>query len=185
MSTMDLHSEFAAAETEVRPSPFGHIVDGLNALGSILVFLMMLVILTDVAGRGLFNRPLHGVSEMIGMAVIVLVFAQLASTLRHGRMARAELFIDPLKARRARAGHALQGLFELVGAAVFAVIVYATWPLLVDAWQTNEFTGTPGLFTAPVWPMKLVVVVGATLTGLQYLVFALASLRFAATGRKG
>jgi TRAP-type mannitol/chloroaromatic compound transport system permease small subunit len=177
-------SEFSsAASHSISATPFGWIVDGLNALGSVLVFVMMTVILADVVGRGLFNKPIHGVAELIGMAVIVLVFSQLASTLRHGRMARAELFLDPLKEHRARAGFALQGVFELIGVFCFAVIVFATWPVFVEDWTTNDFKGTPGLFTAPTWPMTLVVVVGATLTGLQYLTFAVASFRHAFKGR--
>jgi TRAP-type mannitol/chloroaromatic compound transport system permease small subunit len=151
-------------------SAFGKVVDGFNAVGGVLIFLVMLLTVADVFARNALGRPIDGVSELIGSAVIMIVFTQLASTLRHGRMSRAELFIEPLIARRPRAGHLLQAVFGVVGALVCAVLVYATWPKLVYAWTTDEFMGVEGIFTAPMWPMRLCVVLGAALTLVQYLV---------------
>ncbi len=176
-------SEFAApdAADKRKPSLFGRLVDGLNALGSLLIFAMMLLILADVARRTFANRPVYGVAEMIAMSVIILVFLQLSSTLRHGRMARAEIFIDPFRRKRPKAGNLLQALFDLAGACVCAIIAWFTLPLMIDAYRNAEYLGTVGLFTAPVWPMRLAVFAGATLTALQYLVNATASLRAART----
>ncbi len=160
-------------------SPFGRVVDGFNAVGGVLIFLVMLLTVADVLARNAFGRPIDGVSELVGAAVIMIVFTQLASTLRHGRMSRAELFIDPLIARRPRAGHLLQAAFGLVGALVCAVLVYATWPKLAYAWSTDEFMGVEGIFTAPMWPMRLCVVLGALLTLLQYVVLVWRDLAIA------
>jgi TRAP-type C4-dicarboxylate transport system permease small subunit len=159
------------------PSPrrpaavFGWLIDGANALGSVLIILLMLLILSDVASRGLFNRPLHGVSELVGMSVIIVVFAQLASSARHGRMARAEIFIDDFRARNPRAGAVLQSLWNAIAVLVCAIVCVATVPSLLEAWRTSEFIGNEGLFTAPVWPMRLAVVLGSSLTAAQYGVF--------------
>lgn len=153
-------------------SPFGVLVDGANAVGSVLILMLMLLILADVASRGLYNQPIHGVAELVGMSVIVVVFSQLASSARHGRMARAEIFIDGWRQANPRGGALLQTVWNLCGAAVCAILAVSTWPGLVEAWRTGEFIGNQGLFTAPVWPMRLAVVVGAALTTLQYLVFA-------------
>jgi len=182
MSTTSLEAPLpgpAATNPEAaapRTSAFGWLVDGANALGTALIFLLMLLILSDVGSRTFFNAPIHGVAELVGMSVIVVVFSQLASSARHGRMARAEIFIDDYRLRNPRAGAAVQVLWNLAGVAVCTIICYATWPKLVDAIVTDEFIGNQGLFTAPVWPMRLAVVAGAALTGVQYLVFAWRSL---------
>lgn len=168
----------AQTEPAVRAplSPFGLLIDGANAVGSILIFLLMLLILWDVASRGIYNRPVHGVAELVGMSVIVVVFSQLASSARHGRMARAEIFIDAFRVQSPRAGALLQSLWNLAGVVVCLILAWSTWPKLVDAWATSEFIGNLGLFTAPVWPMRFAVVVGTALTCLQYLVFLYRSL---------
>lgn len=162
---------------------FGRAVDGFNAVGGLLIFLVMLLVVADVAARNLRGTPIDGVSELVGASVIMIVFTQLASTLRHGRMSRADLFIGPFTQRRPAAGHTLHALFGMVGIFVCGVLVYAGWPKLVYAWTTDEFMGVEGIFTAPMWPMRLCIVLGAGLTLLQYLVVVIDDLRIAFGGR--
>lgn len=174
-----------AAESEgpvasARPTtPFGWLVDGMNGVGSILIFAVMILIVADVLARDLLNRPIAGVSELVGLAIVAIVFLQLASTLRHGRMSRAELFIDDFRLRHPFAGNLIQAGFELAGVAVCAIIGYATWPIFERTWAGNEFIGITGVFTAPIWPVKLVIVIGAGLTLLQYLLNVRRSLKAA------
>ncbi len=49
------------------------------------------------------------------------------------------------------------------------MIAYATWPLLARAWNDSEFFGIEGVFTFPTWPMRAVVLLGAVLAALQYV----------------
>ena len=160
-------------------SPMGWIADGMNAVGSILIMVVMLLICADVLGRNLLGKPIHGVSELVAMSIVAIVFLQLASTLRAGRMSRAELFIDTFAVKHPRAASVLQFTFDVMGVFVFVVIVTATWPIFERAWSGNEFIGVQGVFTAPTWPVKLIVLVGAALTGLQYLLLAASSARAA------
>ena len=56
------------------------------------------------------------------------------------------------------------------------VLVATTmWPEFVEAWETNDFFGTPGIFTAPWWPVKLVIVISTVLCSLLWLCKALGS----------
>lgn len=174
-AALEAHAPNARPSTPA--SPLGWIADGMNAVGSLLIMAVMVLICADVVARDVFGAPVNGVSEIVAMSIVAIVFLQLASTLRAGRMSRAELFIDVFALKHPRAGALLQGLFDLVGAFVFAVIVRASWPILHQAWTDNEFFGVQGVFTAPTWPVKLVVVVGAALTGIQYLVIAAHNLR--------
>jgi TRAP-type mannitol/chloroaromatic compound transport system permease small subunit len=165
-----------------RPTAFGWLVDGMNSIGSVLILLLMVLICTDVVARSLFKAPLHGVAEIAGLAVVAIVFLQLASTLRHGRMSRADIFIDGFVQRRPRTGHALRSLFHLLGFAVMALIVYATAPQLVRAWQDNDFVGVESVFAVPTWPVRLCVLLGCAATALQYLLLSWADARAALKG---
>jgi len=54
-------------------------------------------------------------------------------------------------------------VIDLVSALLMALIAIAMWPEFVEAWQTGDFFGTPGIFTAPWWPVKLAIWFSATL----------------------
>ena len=166
----------AAAAAAAPASLFGRLVDGLNAAGSVLIGAIMLLMCADVLLRDVVNRPIDGVAELVAASIIVIVFLQLPATLRHGRMSRADLFIDPFIARRPRAGKRLRALFSLAGVFACGVIAYATWPVLTRAWTDSEFFGVEGVFTFPTWPMRAVVVLGATLAAIQYLLFVVQDL---------
>ena len=160
-----------------RTTPFGILVDGLNAVGSVVIALMMVMICADVVSRGVFQKPIAGVSELTAMAIVVIVFLSLGSTLRHGRMSRADLFIDGFMTRHSVAGRVLDAIFLLAGAAVCAIIAWATWPALLRAWERNDFVGTEGVFTVLTWPLRLAVIVGTVVAGLQYLVLVADRIR--------
>lgn len=171
-----------ASRRAVPNTAFGWLVDGLNGAGSLLIGAIMLLICADVLARNLVNQPIHGVSELVGLAIIAIVFLQLGSTLRHGRMSRAELFIDGFRLRHPRAGALLQLLFDLAGVAVCSILFYATWPKFDQAWSNSEFIGIQGVFTAPTWPVRLIVLIGLGVTAIQYLVIAVRDARSAVSG---
>ncbi|SHH13014.1 TRAP transporter small permease subunit [Pollutimonas bauzanensis] len=158
---------------------FGLMVDGMNAVGSILIFCVMFLICADVLTRNLLNQPIDGVAELVSLSVIAFVFLQLASTLRHGRMSRADMFIESLRAARPRRAAGLEALFSLCGLLVCAAIGWASWPGFWRAWMTDEFVGIQGVFTAPTWPVKGIVVLGFAITAAQYLILVVDQARTA------
>jgi TRAP-type mannitol/chloroaromatic compound transport system permease small subunit len=129
----------------------------------------MLLIGADVAGRVLLGAPLAGVPELVALSIVAIVFLQSPAALRAGRFTRAEVVLTPLARRAPRAALALETVFDLAGAAVVAIIVGTTWPMLTDAWLRGHFVGAIGAFTAPVWPVKAVVVAGGGVLMLQFL----------------
>jgi TRAP-type mannitol/chloroaromatic compound transport system permease small subunit len=162
---------------------FGLAVDSLNSLGSLLIIAIMVLVCADIASRGLFNWPIDGVSELVGIAIVVIVFLQFASTLRHGRMARADLFINTFRARHPLAGGLLQAFFDFAGLVVCAVMVWATWPRFAAAWSGNEFVGVHGQFTAPTWPVRFVVMLGAAVALVQFAILIVEEVRAAIARR--
>lgn len=179
----------ANTDLEAAPPPtasnslFGRLVDGLNAAGSVVIAAVMLLMCADVLMRNLFNQPLDGVAEMVAASIIIIVFLQLPSTLRHGRMSRADLFIDPFIQKRPVAGKRLRALFSLFGIFACGVIAYASWPLLTKAWMDSEFFGIEGVFTMPVWPMRAVVVLGAALAAIQYVLLFVQDMGWVKEGK--
>ena len=180
--TYEANTDLEEAPAPSAPSsPFGHLVDGLNGLGSIVIGLVMLLMCADVFLRNAFNKPIDGVAELVAASIIVIVFLQLPGTLRHGRMSRADLFLDPFMVKRPRAGLRLRALFSLFGIFACGVIAYATWPLATRAWANSEFLGVEGVFTFPTWPMRFVVVLGAALAAIQYALLVWHDLRASAS----
>lgn len=173
----EANSDLEASSSTPPDSLFGWLVDGLNAAGSVLIAAVMLLMCADVLLRDLANRPLDGVAELVATSIVVIVFLQLPATLRHGRMSRADLFLDPFIQRRPRAGRRLRALFSLAGVFACGVIAYASVPLLVRAWSDREFFGVDGVFTFPTWPMRAVVLLGAALAAVQYLLLTWQDLR--------
>jgi tripartite ATP-independent transporter DctM subunit len=141
----------------------------MNSVGTLWIFALMFLICADVAGRYLFSAPIKGAAEMVGYSIVTAVFLQMASTLRAGRFTRVEMLIEPLQASRPAAGHAFNAVYHLIGAAVFAVVTWGTWPKLADAWATDEITGTPGVFVFLIWPFLAVIVFGAAVTAAEFL----------------
>jgi TRAP-type C4-dicarboxylate transport system permease small subunit len=166
----EANTDLESAPLSTAPdSAFGRVIDALNAAGSVLIAAVMLLMCADVLLRNVADRPIDGVAELVATSIVIIVFLQLPATLRHGRMSRADLFIDPFVVRRPRAGKRLRALFSLAGVFACAVIAYASWKPLLRAWADSEYLGVEGVFTFPMWPMRVVVVIGAVLAAIQYL----------------
>ena len=50
---------------------------------------------------------------------------------------------------------------------LLVALVLGSWPDLVSAWATSEFAGVEGIFTMPVWPIKLLIVAGSGIAGVE------------------
>jgi TRAP-type mannitol/chloroaromatic compound transport system permease small subunit len=141
----------------------------MNSIGTLWVFGMMFLICTDIFARNVFNFPLNGVPEIIAFSIAGTIYLQLANTLHSGRFTRAELLIDWLEVKRPVAGRVFNIIFNFFGILVFVVMVRGFWSEFTDAWYENELAGVPGTITFIVWPFYLLLVVGGTATGLEFL----------------
>ncbi|MGP1395722.1 MAG: TRAP transporter small permease subunit [Inquilinaceae bacterium] len=155
----------------------------MNAAGTVWILALMLLINADVIGRGVLGRPINGVPEMVSLSIVGIVFLQLANTLRVGRLTRSETMLTAIARRWPRIAAVMDALFNLIGAAVMAVMVHAAFPIFLRAWQRGEFVGAVGNFTAPVWPIDLILLVGAAALGVTFLLNA--AIAAAAAGRAG
>ena len=113
----------------------------------------------------MFDDPIAGVTEMVSLSLVACVFLQLAHAVLHGRLMRVEMFLTPLAQRAPAAASAWHALFALLGVGLLVALVLGSWPDLVSAWATSEFAGVEGIFTMPVWPIKLLIVAGSGVAG--------------------
>lgn len=149
----------------------------LNALGGLVIFALLLLINSDVLGRFFFNRPIAGVPEIAELAIVVIVFLQIGNAVGSGRFIRSDEFHKMITRRFSRLGNLLAALYELAGAGLIAVLFAGTIPVFLDSWQNDRYMGNPGVFTAPVWPVQLTIVVGSGLTALVFLYAAILRLK--------
>ena len=162
-----------------RRGALGPIVAGLNALGSIWIIALMLIICADILMRSFFNAPIRGVAEMVAFSIVGIVFLQLAHTLRTGSLTRSEMLLNALESRAPALRRILLALFNLVGAALLALALWYFLPSLIDAWTRPErnFMGNPGVFRIPTWPLYSLMALGMAATTAQFLASAWNALR--------
>ncbi len=154
----------------------------LNAVGTVWIFLLMVLINADIFGREALDAPIRGVTELVSLSIVGIVFLQLAHTLWAGRLTRSDALLNHLLRTRPWLGHGLSALYNLIGAVLFAIIFHASVPYFQTAWEIDEYVGAAGDFTAPVWPIKLIILIGCAATAIQFLLLAWKEFRMALRG---
>jgi TRAP-type mannitol/chloroaromatic compound transport system permease small subunit len=169
----------AATDSYLQPLPLGlhHVTRAMNALGTLWIVALMVLINTDVFGRNFLNAPILGVPELVSLSIVGIVFLQLADTLRCGRFTRAEILLDWLTRKHPALADALHVLYHLIGAALMLAILWAAWAPLVESLRIFEYVGAVGSFQAPVWPIRLIMLVGLGMTVLCFLLLAWCDVR--------
>lgn len=149
---------------------FGALVSGMNAAGSCWIVVLMVLINSEAISRSAFNKPIIGVIEMIEISVIGIVFMQLADALRRGVLTRSDGLFNQVMRRSPAAGHVMAVITYLLGAVFMGLIIWGSVPYFIDTWQKNYYIGVEGMFTAPVWPVALIIVVAVFVTMVQFLI---------------
>ncbi len=134
-------------------------VVSLTSIGTIWIFLLMLIINADVSSRFLFNKPINGVPEMVALSIVGIVFLQLSDAVRAGRLTRSDGFFNSVAERKPRVGLTLNIFYDICGMAFFAAILIGGTPIFIEAYQGKYYAGTEGIFTIPTWPIKLILVI--------------------------
>jgi TRAP-type mannitol/chloroaromatic compound transport system permease small subunit len=154
-------------------SPFDRLVIAMNAVGTLWVLLLVLLMNTDALGRTFFSLPIAGAVEIVAISMALIVFCQLADTIRLGKLTRSDGFVEMWIAGGTRTGKGAAASMEILGAVFMGLIIAGTFPLMVKAYERGVYIGTRGVFSFPDWPIKAVVVAGATAAGLCFIVRAI------------
>jgi TRAP-type C4-dicarboxylate transport system permease small subunit len=148
---------------------FSRFVAGLNSIGGVLIFALVVIINLDIFSRFLFNAPIDGVTELVELSIVAIVFLQLADAVRNGRLTRSDGLYSKIKEKSPRVGHLFGAFFDLAGAAFFVTLIAGSVPRFIDAWERGYYAGNKGIVVIPVWPVRLIIVIGAVTVVFVFL----------------
>lgn len=135
----------------------GVIFEALSAVGGGVVIALMTLIGADIIGRSILNQPVRGVAEIASLSIVAVVFLQLPQAIRGGRMLRSDgltTFVG------VRFKGVLSGVNALLTAVLLILVFYFGIGPLLQSWRINEYVGALGDFTAPLWPVRLAILIG-------------------------
>jgi TRAP-type C4-dicarboxylate transport system permease small subunit len=141
------------------------IVHALLAVAAAIIFLLSFLVVADVIGRGMFNSPVKGTPEIVSMSIVIICFLLAAYAVQSGGMLRTDVTVAMFGRRGFAAADLASGL---LGAGFFLLIVWGSFEPAWHAWSSNEFEGE-GALRVPVWPARLVVMLGSALVVAIYL----------------
>ncbi len=112
-----------AAETSGSPIArgFSSLVAGLNSVGTVWIFALMVIINVDVLSRFLFNAPIQGVTEIVELSIVGIVFLQISDAVRAGRLTRSDGLYRQILKRRPVLGYVMGIFFDLAGTIFFVL----------------------------------------------------------------
>lgn len=151
------------------PHPLQRVAEALAAIGTLWILGLMLLVVADVVGRNALDAPITGVAEFASRSVASIVFLTLAAAICGGRMTRSDFVPRLLGARAPALVRALEVANALLGALLFAALAVIGWPELQRSWQGNEYFGVQGVATMAAWPFRALLVGGAAVAALCYL----------------
>ncbi len=141
-----------------------------NAIGTLVVLALVVILNVDVIARGFFGAPLKGAYEIVQFSVVMIVFLQLPDVVRVDRLTRSDGFLALIADKRPRTAVNMRRIINAVSAIFMALIAYITFPEFLHMWATQDYFGVPGLFTLPWWPVKLVITIGCALSSLIFVI---------------
>jgi TRAP-type C4-dicarboxylate transport system permease small subunit len=151
---------------------FARLALGLNFVGTLLIVVMAIAVNSDILGRDLFNHPIAGVTEFIGLSIVAVVFLQMANTAREGRHINNDLIMSAVAKRNPALARQFYALFEVLAAVLFGLIVWFVWPIFVANYNGGYYKGTTGYVEIPLWPFMGIVVIGAAAALIQHVLLA-------------
>jgi len=137
---------------------------------------MTLMIVVDVFGRFVFNRPLPATVDMTELVMPYIIFICLAYTLATGGHVRVSLLLDRVPPR-ARAGFEI--FVSIVGFVVFGLITTWAWFHFWHSFLIREQMLAP--IYLPWFMGKLAMPIGCALFSIQFLIQLMQALSHIST----
>ncbi len=141
------------------------LVQGLLVIAALTAFALSFLVTADVVGRVVFNSPVKGTPEIVSMSIVIICFLLAAQAVRSGSMLSADILVDVVGPAARRFSAIASGI---LGAGFFILIVWGTLEPLQHAWMSGEYEGE-GALRVPVWPARLVILLGAALVVAIYV----------------
>ena len=139
-----------------------------NAIGTLVVLGLVLIVNFDVVARGVFNAPFAGAVEVVQFSMVLIVFLQLPDVARVNRLTRSDGTLVAITKLKPGLGKALRHVVDAISAILMGLIAWAIWPEFLEMWHSQDYFGVPGVFTAPWWPIKLTIFFSAVMCTLIF-----------------
>jgi TRAP-type C4-dicarboxylate transport system permease small subunit len=148
---------------------YGRLLRACGLISALATFAMMALVVVNIAGRYLFNKPLDGTLEFTESLLVLIIFLSLALTQYDGGHIRVTLMTRRLPKAWSRG---LTVFCMLAGAAFFTWCAYASWRFAAQSFSFREQEW--GTIVFPLWPVKFVVFAGILMLAIQFLLDAIA-----------
>ena len=130
----------------------------LNVVGIAAVGVLMLLITSDVLGRALFNSPIPGTTSISEYVLVIAVYCSVAYCAMSKSHVNIELFVMRFPEKVQAAIHSFT---SILGLGVLSVLVWRAVLMVAYSWSRGENSGDQ--LDLPVWPFRIVVVIGITM----------------------
>ena len=136
----------------------------LGIVSGFATLVITLVVVIDVAGRSLFNLPLHMSTEISELLMVILVFLGLAAAQGNRQNFAIDIASRHLPMSLQLLVEMLGYLFSLV---LVAVLAWLSTKQAYSAFERGE-TGF-GIIPFPIWPARFILALGLWLLAVQFL----------------
>jgi len=135
----------------------------LNLLGGIVIFLIVVLTVTNVLGRWIFDSPVTGYIDWIEQTMAFFAFLGIAYCQRQGAHIRMDIFIGAIHGR-------LKWFAELISVilmlAITLILIYGS---SLHAWRAFDLGDSSMDIGLPTWPAKLIVPVALSFLAIRLL----------------
>ena len=140
-----------------------------NAAGTLVVLGLVMVVNYDIIMRNFYDSPFIGAVEVVQFSLVLIVFLQLPDVVRVNRLTRSDGFLLLTETRWPKFSNVLRRLIDSLATVFMAMAAFAIYPSFTEMWESKDFFGVPGVFTAPWWPLKLVILLSTSLCALIFV----------------
>lgn len=140
----------------------------VSYLGMILLVPMMLLTSTDVVGRTLWSRPIHGTVELSSYMLAIFILLGIAYT----HQVRGHVRVTMLTSRLpVQAGHVLDLVTTLLSLFIIGLLAWQGWVVGMEERAVSD------MLRVPQRPFKLLVAVAAFLLWLELFIDLLTTIK--------
>lgn len=151
----------------------------VSTIAAIFMFLIMIIVFSDVVMRYVFNKPFSWAYDLISLYLMAGVFFLILS---EAYASHAHVSVDILQQKFPPAMIRVTEIVTcLVGIGVFSLITYLGLLRTIDSFQANDVMA--GGIPWPMWPSIGLVPFGAGLITLRLALHLIAHVLSLATGR--
>ena len=131
---------------------------------------MVLLTVTDITLRRVFNSPLPFSFELTETLLVIVVFCSVAYTTYIGRHISIDVIVSrfPLKTRKS-----IETVIDFICAALFGLVAWRSILRAIHIWNIEQVTG---ILEIPIYPFIFIVALGSTLASLILLVKVINSI---------